>query len=63
MRLATVAILVLTAACGGNVVPEPPPGEHCTPAEETACSCPDGTQSIRQCRSDGTWGPCQCVGE
>ena len=50
-------LLLVVAACGAGA-----PGEHCSPGEEVACNCPDGTQSIKQCKSDGTWGQCQCVG-
>lgn len=37
-------------------------GGGCTPNAEESCSCPDGTQSIAQCQSDGSWGACQCSG-
>jgi hypothetical protein len=35
----------------------------CTPDAEESCKCPDGTQSIEQCQSNGTWGACQCRGQ
>jgi hypothetical protein len=56
--LFVAALVTLVVACGARA-----PGESCTPAEQEACSCPDGTQSVRQCKSDGTWGACQCVGQ
>ena len=57
--LSLVALAVFFAACGACG----PAPDHCTPAEQTSCSCPDGTQSVKQCKSDGTWGSCQCVGQ
>jgi len=59
MRTLVIAAFVSFAvACGAEVSTE-----HCTPAEQTACSCPDGTQSVKQCASNGTWGACQCTGQ
>src|ERR1019366_1837096 len=42
------SLVVLTGACGG-VPPSEPTAQHCTPDEEGACGCPDGTQSVKQC--------------
>ena len=56
------SLVVLTGACGG-VPPSEPTAQHCTPDEEGACGCPDGTQSVKQCNSNGTWGACQCTGK
>jgi hypothetical protein len=57
-HLFSVALVGFVAACGGEAS-----GDHCTPDEQGACTCPDGTQSIRQCKSDGTWDVCQYVGK
>jgi hypothetical protein len=63
VRFLFAAVLVLAASCGGEV-PGPGPGPvHCTPDEQQGCNCPDGTMSVMQCKSDGTWGPCQCSGQ
>jgi hypothetical protein len=56
--LMIAALVTIVVACGAGA-----PGQHCTPDEQEACSCPDGIQSVRQCKSDGTWGPCECVGK
>ena len=57
MRFLIALFVVFAAACASSA-----PTEHCTPSEQVACNCPDGTQSVKQCKSDGTWGSCQCVG-
>ena len=62
MKLVMASLVVLAVACGG-APPTEPSGEHCTPGEQAACTCPDGTQSIKQCSSNGTWGSCQCSGQ
>jgi hypothetical protein len=62
MKLLVVWLVPFAVACGGSP-PSEPSSEHCTPAEQAACTCPDGTQSVKQCNSNGTWGACQCSGQ
>jgi hypothetical protein len=62
MKPLVVWLVLFAVACGGSP-PSEPSAEHCTPAEQAACTCPDGTQSVKQCNSNGTWGSCQCTGQ
>ena len=62
MKFLIPSLLAFAVGCGA-APPTEPPAESCTPAEQVACSCPDGTQSVKQCKSNGTWGMCQCVGQ
>jgi hypothetical protein len=62
MKLVMASLVAFAVACGGTP-PREPSSEHCTPADQVACSCADGTQSVKQCNSNGTWGSCQCTGK
>ncbi len=57
ISLIAIALLVDAAACAGANKSD------CTPNAQQQCKCPDGTQSIQQCQSDGTWGSCECTGQ
>jgi hypothetical protein len=63
MKTAAAFLLGFVLACGGTAEPSPAPPPHCVAGDQKACSCPDGTQSVQQCQSDGTWAPCQCTGQ
>ncbi len=60
MKLVIASFVVFVAGCGEGPPNEPP--DNCIPAAQVQCSCPDGTQSVKQCKSNGTWGTCQCAG-
>lgn len=49
-------VVVSAGACTGSK-------NECTPNAQQQCRCPDGTQGVQLCQSDGTWGPCQCSGQ
>jgi hypothetical protein len=62
MRSSVPAVVIALAIGCGPVdrEPEPRPVVHCTPDEQAACTCPDGTQSVMMCQDDGVYGPCRC---
>ena len=51
-----VSLMVVVASCG-----EPPTEDVCEPGRQEECTCPGGSESLRDCRSDGSgWDECDC---
>ncbi len=56
--LVSLGTCLLTAACGDDKS-----DSSCIEGTGRECTCPDGTESIAACGSDGEWEECDCDGD
>lgn len=55
-------VLVLVGCDTASPGTDAGPMLTCSGSAMQVCSCPDGSGGWRYCRSDDTWGPCECMG-
>jgi hypothetical protein len=56
--------LLAAATCAAACSSDTPAGtgNKCAPGDTAACTCSGGREGVRTCRSDRTYGPCDCTG-
>ncbi len=55
-------LLIALVACAVFVVGEQTAdAQGCIPGAQVACACPNGTQGVQACTTQGTFEPCRCA--
>jgi len=60
--VAVAALAWLVCACVGTVSDHGPDPEGCEAYSTRDCECASGETGSQQCRTDRTWGDCECEG-